>query len=81
MTTITFQSEIEDDEGETTTVEIEAEVTTWRDEGPVNDGPLMASLEDMTVSYMDGRRVPSNLITKRDSDHWENRACEMAAGY
>ena len=80
MPTVNFQSEIEDNEGETTTVEIEAEVTTWRDEGPVNDGPLMASIEDMTVSYMDGRRVTNSIIAPYYS-RWEDRACEIACGH
>lgn len=78
MATVNFMSEIEDDQGDTTEVSIEAEVTTWRDEGTYSDGPLMASLEDMTVYYMDGRQVPSS-ITAPYFGRWSNEACERAS--
>lgn len=77
MASVQFQTEIERPDGVDVKVHIEAEVTTWRDEGPINDGPLMASVEDLTAYFEDGSNVP-NSIVELHYQRWSDRACELA---
>lgn len=72
MASVQFQTEIDFDK-----VYIEAQVTTWRDEGTYQDGPLMASVEDLNAYYEDGTPVPNKIVEEHYSI-WSDRACEEA---
>ncbi len=72
---VQFQAEIEDG----TEIYIDAEVTTWRDEGTYRDGPLMSSVEISSATLRDNTEISSEVVEEYRTA-WEERAMEIFNG-